>query len=419
MKLGVQKIFRVWARRFLLLLLGFICTVLFWEGVFSILATQKNYNTSLILPKKDQKAYTILALGESTTAQLTGPAWPEYLETLLNQRSEGEKFQVINAGVSGTTTKEVSGRIDGYISLYQPNMVISMLGINDLTYPDSPALAKSPYQRVLQKIFESRVYRFISILVRQIVGKQSKALMIQASKCTYASMGEEAFQVFDTQTDVNRESAILAYLSTYPFSFHGYERIVDFYATNNKWADVSRWVDRAHYMDPYIRFCARQASIESKDRFEELSRHIDWMFYYIGTLENVARNAQDLPESVDATWYKQTANMLHTPQSDTNWYYPRIAGRLRDAGVAHIAMQYPMISVDDLKKMLGEVRGIEYVSNEGNFQEALQTYTYDDLFVDHFTGVFGHTTAQGSKIIAESLVPVVLRIARNEIYEKK
>jgi hypothetical protein len=33
---------------------------------------------------------------------------------------------------------------------------------------------------------------------------------------------------------------------------------------------------------------------------------------------------------------------------------------------------------------------------------------YEDLFVDHFAGAFGHLTATGNTLIAENLAPVVL-----------
>ena len=412
MKVSSQKVAGVWAWRCIFLLLGCILTAVIWEGVFRLFADQKRSTSTITLTKNDQQKYKILTLGESTTAIMQGPAWPEYLEKLLNKQAGSEKFRVINAGVSGTTTQEVSARINEYISQYHPQMVISMLGINDISYPAAPALAQSPYKKALHFVFESRIYRFVSILTRQIVGKKSDELMRSAANCNDASMGEVAFGTLDASKIDNPESVWLTYLSQYPLSYHGYERITDYYAKNNQWEDVLVWTDRAHFMDPYIRFCARQ-SAQSPDRLQELTRSIDWTFYYISTIENVARNAINRPDSVSTTWYKQFANTLHTPPSDTNKYYLHIAKRLHDEKIVHLAMQYPMLSIQGLQEMLSGVDGIVYVSNEENFQEALKTRDYDEVFVDHFTGVFGHTTEFGSQLIAEQAAKSVIQIVQS------
>ncbi len=412
MKVSKQDNRSRWIWRFLFVIVGFVLSFGILEGVFNIFADLKKIHTPIALTKKDQQKYKILTLGESTTASLTGLAWPELLEKILNEKVGEEKFRVINAGVSGTTTREVYERLDTYLSLYRPQIVISMLGINDITYPDASALAQSPYQRAVRTFYESRLYRFFSILVRQIVGKESKEIMRMASHCTDASMGEMAFQLLVADGEKPLESAILKYISTYPLSYHGYELIVDFYAQRGSWKEVLAWTKRARFMDPYIRYCANESAAQSPDRYNELTRHVSWAFDYIATLENVAQNALNNPSSVGNSWYKDFANTLHTPESDTAIYYPRIAKKLKDANITHIVMQYPMLSLERIQKMLGGIGGIVYVSNEQNFQNALQTIAYDDVFVDHFTGVFGHTTEFGSKLIAEQVASAVLNVVQ-------
>ncbi len=414
MKHLAGKTFRLWIGRSVLIMFGCMLTLGLLEVVFTIFAYQKTQEGLIALTPADTPKYRILALGESTTATLRGPAWPEYLEQLLNQHAGTEKFRVINAGVSGTTTKEVSARIDDYISLYNPHMVISMLGINDVSYPDADIFASTKYEIVRDAIVQSRVYRFISILKRQLLGRQSKELLQRAIHCTDASMGETAFQRLDTEGNETRESRLLTYISTYPFSFHGYELIVDYYARNNRWTDVLEWIDTAQLMDPFIRLCVMQSTTKEEDRLHELTRHINTMMHYIGTMEKIAQHAQTQTRGIDASWYKQFGSLFRTQPSDTGTYYPAIARRLYEKNIVHIAMQYPMLSLGELQKTLGAIDDIVYVSNEENFQKALQTHSYDEIFVDHFTGVFGHTTALGSKIIAESLVSMVLRIAQKE-----
>lgn len=414
MKSGVQKTFRKWVWRFLLLFLGLVCTVIFWESVFSIFAAQKKYNSSIILTKKDMQAYTILALGESTTATINGPAWPEYLEILLNKQVGAEKFRVINAGVSGTNTRDVSEKIGTYEATYHPDMVIAMLGINDVSYPALPELSVSPYQKMLRIISQSRVYRFISILWRQISGKSQRDLLAQVARCTDVSLGEYAFQ--ELSASGNNEKERLAYAKQFPFSSHAYVMLIDYYATQHTWKEASDWITRAMTMEPYMRYCAMVASGKDIKRSRELTSLIDHAISYITSMQEVSQRALRSPKTITPSWYQKNRPMLFTLQSvrdiDTTTYYRKIIDLFTRRSIPFVVMQYPLLPVQDIMQRLNNDPRLIYVSNEENFQRALQQYSYDEIFIDHFTGVFGHTTAFGSKLIAEQVAKTVLEVVQ-------
>ncbi|MBN2367704.1 tetratricopeptide repeat protein [Candidatus Woesearchaeota archaeon] len=76
------------------------------------------------------KTYTILAIGESTTAG-TGPTWPNKLELILNNRSKETRFFVYNEARPAVHTVYLTGKISENIRNYDPDMVISMMGVND------------------------------------------------------------------------------------------------------------------------------------------------------------------------------------------------------------------------------------------------------------------------------------------------
>ncbi len=80
----------------------------------------------------ERNAYRILALGESTTANLRNgqSSWPEELEIILNSKSK-IKFKVFNEGVPATTTYDILQNLEKNLDKYKPDMVIVMMGVND------------------------------------------------------------------------------------------------------------------------------------------------------------------------------------------------------------------------------------------------------------------------------------------------
>jgi acyl-CoA thioesterase-1 len=73
----------------------------------------------------------IVAFGDSLTAGYgtdTGNSYPDFLETDLN--AKGFHYHVINAGISGNTTKDGLDRLDDVLAL-KPVLVIVAFGGND------------------------------------------------------------------------------------------------------------------------------------------------------------------------------------------------------------------------------------------------------------------------------------------------
>ncbi len=94
---------------------------------FILLAVQRSQN-KMGLASGSQREYRILALGESTTAH---SQWPSLLELILNNRSNDYKFKVFNEGIPATNTAFILARLHDNLNEYEPDMVISMMGVND------------------------------------------------------------------------------------------------------------------------------------------------------------------------------------------------------------------------------------------------------------------------------------------------
>jgi acyl-CoA thioesterase-1 len=85
---------------------------------------------ALAPPAKDDRP-VIVAFGDSLTAGYgtdAGNSYPDFLEQDLN--AKGFHYHVINAGVSGNTTKDGLDRLDDVVSL-KPAVVIVAFGGND------------------------------------------------------------------------------------------------------------------------------------------------------------------------------------------------------------------------------------------------------------------------------------------------
>lgn len=79
----------------------------------------------------------IVCLGDSVTGVYyhTGGrrAWPELLQLALQQAIPGHPVQVINAGISGHTTRDGLARLERDVFAHKPQIVTISFGLNDLT----------------------------------------------------------------------------------------------------------------------------------------------------------------------------------------------------------------------------------------------------------------------------------------------
>jgi tetratricopeptide (TPR) repeat protein len=110
---------------------------------------------------KERGEYRILSLGESTT----DGQWPMPLEEILNERCPELKINVIDCGVGGTNTGVILSMLSRYIRMYRPDMIITMMGVND--DPSSialPVTPLNPYTDIRSFIRSLKVYKLLKII---------------------------------------------------------------------------------------------------------------------------------------------------------------------------------------------------------------------------------------------------------------
>ncbi len=113
---------------------------------------------------------TVLCLGESTTEFGGVNSWPRQLERILNQDSL-RNYTVINRGVPGTTTAFILSRLENDLDRYKPDIVITMMGINDCFV--SPSIKYVPDLRT-KIILALNDLRVVKLAKWVILGFQNK-----------------------------------------------------------------------------------------------------------------------------------------------------------------------------------------------------------------------------------------------------
>lgn len=90
-----------------------------------------------------------------------------------------------------------------------------------------------------------------------------------------------------------------------------------------------------------------------------------------------------------------------------NKNYIKLAQFCRDNGIQLVCMQYPMLDIEPLEKLLKDFDVI-FVSNSEPFRTMVAKNGFSACFADNSGGCFGHATDEGNRLIAKNVVNVLL-----------
>jgi tetratricopeptide (TPR) repeat protein len=97
----------------------------------------------------------VLCLGESTTASTRGIfdySWPALLQARLDA-DIGPKFEIVNRGRSATRTSVIADRLPWTLDAERPQIVITMMGVNDDGYEGLRLASQKPHAIRLVRIW--------------------------------------------------------------------------------------------------------------------------------------------------------------------------------------------------------------------------------------------------------------------------
>ncbi|GEM_PF-6011957 len=153
----------------------------------------------------------IMFVGDSWTFGLEakpGYSYPAQLQRILDKQAPG-KFRIYNEGIPGFTSSKLLKKLPTLMATHTPDIVIILIGMNDLNNPDPTELAETPanssqpcYYRLRDSIKALRICKVMTTAISMHEGpKQSKKILniekrvvhppIDAISISYCNKGNE------------------------------------------------------------------------------------------------------------------------------------------------------------------------------------------------------------------------------------
>lgn len=339
--------------------------------------------------------YRILCLGESTTAGTYVDSkgnlfsWPAQLEIMLNERSQEIKFKVFNEGRPGTQTGLILAELKDNLEKYHPNMVITMMGSNDI-YPPYIVYDEDTLEIEGDSFVKNmRVYKLSNLLwlhwkekIKELKEKMPN------STIGYFELGMNYYTL-----EGNREKAK-----------EMFEKTIEAEKVFKKAIKINPQDDLAYFKLGKI--YEEQGNLEEAEKVYKKAITINPKSdLIIVSLSNIYRIQNRLDEAE-----KLRGRVLFSNNPNTQYHY-QLLYKMLDEETKLIVMQYPLRDIDKFKNMFNETQQMDiiFISNEENFKKALENANYENYFTDRFAGDFGHCTEKGNKLIAENVADTILK----------
>lgn len=431
-----------------LVLFGFILSIIFIELLLTILSfcVEWYYTSDFSHGNED---FVILTLGESTTAGKRN--WPSLLEEELQSIYVNESIRVVNTALPGTNTGLILSGLEEDIDYYNPDLVISMIGVNDdstnFIYGSESLFERmlhhSHIRKLLKWVFSSKKElngnledEYYTALTKDIRNKSQISDTIDGSMidnyCSSLSVNYSVKKcigllydamyidltdriIYDTAeliakdasynyaqnstTYKKHEAILLNATSLFENNYRYFNSLGFLYCSEGTLDKATAYFNKASEIapqyDPTYAFQADcYASMGKSEEF--ITRFLRSNRRYLHYLDSYQR-----PASIFRYNYRILIDILDTHDID------------------HVVMQYPLtklsMSENNSKRQLSFLdltfllnrSDIIFVENYDNFEDALKTYEYQDLFIDRFGGYFGHKTLLGNQILVDNLVATI------------
>ena len=407
-------------KKFILVCLGIFISLIIAESILQVTSIflQKKINNNIKRQIVQKEHITILCIGESTTYN----QYPVQLQKILN-KDYPNKFTVIDGGLYGQKSINILNNLQTWIDKFKPNIIVSMLGINDWKVLPWEKQEYSMFYNILNKFILYKIfYYFIDC--------------IKTARATNSINEQLDFDKYSKEyTDILEETTYFSELSASKKYINFDKTTKDIYNKNNKYENYyifsnMKDIDYGNlykiltynnidndgtYYNPEI------FSYVNKKIIEQIPQEQYTDILYGGKAIEFIKN-KDI-DNAEKFFNKAEQYRLKHFSFNTFKTYNAIVDISIKNNIKFIAMQYPMRSINSLKKILysnKNYKNIIFISNEENFKKYLYNIgSYDDLFVDQFAGDFGHCTELGNKMIAENVKNYIINYYKENINEQR
>ncbi|MCB9757329.1 MAG: hypothetical protein H6753_02755 [Candidatus Omnitrophica bacterium] len=417
-----------------LIILGIVLTFVVFEIVFRAagavylaLAQQRNRQALA-----QQDTIRILCLGESTT-QIGGEnSYPRQLERILNDSQNKTKFAVINGGVSGSNTTAIALHLSENLKLYQPRIVVLMMGINDssvsvdgqslrvlkTTNPLIKLLEKSRLVRLFRGLWGARQIHLVTP-DRYIGGQeyiapepQDQNLLTYAMTATARRKYDQALAIYQQLIDRNKKYGYWPngwFYRKMGWIYNNNGRHLEYLATITEILQLNAQDAWAH--DRVLELCRERTDdvlVLDALRFCIKQHPSEGGLYQLMGSCFIERG-----QSQNADVYFEQERKLRrggvNPVTREN--YRQVLEALNAQNITVVVVQYPVRTFEDLAMTLEGLNAADHViqvDNEKVFKDAIAAGRYEDYFIDRFAGDFGHCTTKGNHVLAQNIAHTIL-----------
>lgn len=437
-------------KKILLIFLGFIFSFFLLEFVLQtasfitkivISAQNKSLESQIANAnfKKNKNTLTILCIGESTTYK----QWPIQLQMYLNRNKSSVNYQVVDCGIPATNLDLILKNLDMQLKKYNPDIIISMMGINDiprgnLTYIKHQLktiellellklhiMFKEPifnhydfdgfvkFKKIAEEYYSD--FKKPPKKLLDLLKKEPDNLMILANliilyndRNDFANT-EKYFKIYSNLEHVlSHKFMIIASSICYT------------YIHQEKYSEALNLISNILSNNNITKFeknnFINQISggfINSPD--DKLILFYDLLLSYNCSAEAVSTVYQycqrhNIPVKNKP---KKYIPVISFQNEYVQKIYLNFAEKLEEHNITYFCMGYPRIPISQLKNIFknSDLREkIIFIQNQTNFEKELKNTSYYDLFNDSFAGIFGHCTDKGNELIAINIGKSILSL---------
>lgn len=454
-------------QKIVLILFGMFLTLVILEIVLRLgglvfYSLQEHRNTQAI---KQKGAYRIMCLGESTTALGGKNSYPSQLEKILNGSGIGISFIVINKGAVGVNTSYILAKLEENLDKYSPDLVTVMMGANE----ESPVVFRYP-KTFLQTpgllLTSLKIYKLARLLKLHMLSrmenkepkdrnnindsveinkpmeldlKNDAMCVTLGQRCRFQGEYIQAKEYFNKALELNpyNDAAYVGLGWCYRDSYEHvqaeelFKKAVELNLRNDEaylglgfcYRDFKKFIQSDECFKKAVELSPRNAyayrglgnSYRDKGQFIEainsFKKFIELVPQHDRTYSTLAELYTAIGRNDEAKKYYNKAFKLRSEyyQPSVRFNYLRLKKIVDKRGIKLICIQYPMRSIEPLKKIFLGQEGIIFVDNEKIFKTVVPKRGYWYYFEDNFAGDFGHCTPKGNRLLAENIANVILK----------